>query len=154
VPGDDEVAARRAANGGAQLAFFRIGVDLKLGAQGTAVAGEALAEDSVAVAVFLPPFPHHDEVAGSVTSDGGELLMSGGVGVALHLHAQRSAAGGKATRDDAIAVAVLTTALPRNHEVPARPGTDLWIPLGIGGEGIDLELGTRRSGRRDDAGRT
>src|SRR2546428_1614904 len=73
VPDDDEVAEGVGGDGRIRLVARRVGVDAELGAEGSAGAGVALAEDAPAHAVLDVTLPGDDEVAGGVGGDGGTV---------------------------------------------------------------------------------
>ena len=93
TPGDDEAAARQGADGRLGLLVECGRVDLELGADGGAIAGVALCEHPVVVAILAPGGGPGDDVAAVAAAQqarhGGVLLLVALEGVDLLLGAQQ-----------------------------------------------------------------
>ena len=126
APGDDEVAITVAARStGSSCEMRGGGVHPELGAARHTVAGEALAEDAIAVpGAVLVARPGDNEVALRVGRNRGISLAVIGVCVHLELGSPSSVPGaGKSLAENAVLVPVLVVALPHDDEVTARRHT-------------------------------
>jgi hypothetical protein len=94
------------------------GVDGDLPALGDAGGVEAAGVDAVDAAVLVGARPGNDEVPVAVHRHRGDELVVAGGDVDQELVPLGDAGGVEAAGVDAIAVAVLTEALPRDDEVP------------------------------------
>jgi hypothetical protein len=119
-------------------------VDLELGGERGAGAGEAAREDAP-VRPILRARPGDDEVAVAILGDRRLGLGVVRVGVDLELGADRVAGRGEAPREDAVARVVLNRALPYDDETAAGVDGDRGGGLGRRGEQVDAELGAEGS---------
>src|SRR5207245_7969102 len=114
LPAHDEVAGSVRCHRGPELDIRRVGVDLELGAKGSAGRVEALAEDAGAAAVLIARPSDHEPPAG-VERDRGISLVARGVGVDLEVRTESRAAGVEAPAEDPIAASVSPIAVPDDH---------------------------------------
>src|SRR5207237_1391785 len=119
-------------------------VDQKLVAQRRAGGVIAAGIDAGARAVLTLAVPGDDEVARRIHRRRRRELVIRGDLVDLELARQRHAGSAVAAGKDAVAAAILTLALPGDHEVARRVHRHRRIALGTGGELVDRQLVTQR----------